>query len=118
MKSPRSARGLAARLAAPELLLSSKPTQTAASSSGVKPTNQASRWPLVVPVFPPPARRSLPAIARVRRALVDHAAHERHHHVGDLGLQRRRSCAAGCASSPIARIDTGWPTMPPLAKVA
>ena len=32
--------------------LSSKPTQTTVSSSGVKPTNQASRRSLVVPVLP------------------------------------------------------------------
>src|SRR5688500_20125748 len=33
-------------------VLSSKPTQTAVSSSGVKPTNQASRGSLVVPLLP------------------------------------------------------------------
>ena len=47
----------------PSFFMSSKPTQTAASRSGVKPTNQASRWPFDVPVLPAAGRRSLPAIA-------------------------------------------------------
>ena len=43
--------------------MSSKPTQTAARRSGVKPTNQASRWPFEVPVLPAAGRCSLPATA-------------------------------------------------------
>ena len=59
--------------------LSSKPTQTTVSSSGVKPTNQASRRSLVVPVLPA-ASSVKPAAARRRAgAFVEHAAH----HVGD-----------------------------------
>src|SRR3954471_704759 len=47
--------------------LSSKPTHTTVSSSGVKPANQASRRSLVVPVFPAassvkPAERALAAV--------------------------------------------------------
>ena len=47
----------------PSFFMSSKPTHTAASRSGVKPTNQASRWSFEVPVLPAAGRRSLPAIA-------------------------------------------------------
>ena len=36
----------------PSGVLSSMPTQTTVRSSGVKPTNQASRWSLVVPDLP------------------------------------------------------------------
>jgi len=36
----------------PSGVLSSMPTHTTVSSSGVKPTNQASRWSLVVPDLP------------------------------------------------------------------
>ena len=46
--------------------LSSKPTQTTVSSSGVKPTNQASRRSLVVPVLPA-ASSVKPAAARAGR---------------------------------------------------
>ena len=42
--------------------LSSKPTQTTVSSSGVKPTNHASRRSLVVPVLP--AASSVKPVAR------------------------------------------------------
>ena len=48
----------------PSFFMSSKPTQTAQSRSGVKPTNQASRWPLDVPVLPAAGRRRRPAAAR------------------------------------------------------
>ena len=74
--------------------LSSKPTQTTVSSSGVKPTNHASRRSLVVPVLPA-ASSVKPARARAGAgAFVEHAAH----HVGDekrrVGPRDRR--AAGC----------------------
>ena len=49
--------------------LSSKPTQTTVSSSGVKPTNQASRRSLVVPVLPAGIEREPGARARRRRCL-------------------------------------------------
>ena len=101
----------------PSFFMSSKPTHTAASRSGVKPTNQASRWPFEVPVLPAAGRRSLPATARVRGPLVDHAAHQRHHDVGDLGLQRRAPAAPAAAprrpargSTPAARRCRRWRT--------
>ena len=47
--------------------LSSKPTQTTVSSSGVKPTNQASRRSLVVPVLP--AASSVKPVARALAAV-------------------------------------------------
>ena len=40
----------------PSAWLSSSPTQTTVSSSGVKPTNHASRRSLVVPVLPAASR--------------------------------------------------------------
>ena len=39
--------------------MSSNPTHTPATRSGVKPTNQASRWLLVVPVLPAAGRFNL-----------------------------------------------------------
>src|SRR5207244_11804136 len=48
--------------------LSSKPTQTTVSNSGVKPTNHASRRSLVVP--------DLPAASSVKSAAPDHAMPE------------------------------------------
>ena len=58
--------------------LSSKPTQTTVSSSGVKPTNQASRRSLVVPVLPaassvkpmPRAPAPVPSLMTLRIMLV------------------------------------------------
>ena len=77
--------------------LSSKPTQTTVRSSGVKPTNQASRRSLVVPVLPA-ASSVKPGAARAGAgAFVEDAAH----HVGDevrrVGPRDRPS--AGCAAS-------------------
>jgi hypothetical protein len=51
----------------PRIWLSSSPTQTTASSSGVKPTNQASRRSFVVPVLP--AASSAKPAARAEAAV-------------------------------------------------
>ena len=101
----------------PSFFMSSKPTQTAASRSGVKPTNQASRWSVRGAGL---ARRRAPQLARdrgVRGPLVDHAAHQRHHDVGDLGLQRRRQlrrrlrlAAQRADRAPAARRCRRWRT--------
>ena len=71
--------------------LSSKPTQTTVSRSGVKPTNHASRRSLVVPLLPA-ASNVNPAARACAGALVEHAAH----HVGDeiRRIRRARPCAA------------------------
>ena len=51
----------------PRLRLSSKPTNTPATTWGVKPTNQALRYSLVVPVLPPTGRFSTRAEVAVPR---------------------------------------------------
>ena len=100
--------------------LSSNPTQTTVSSSGVKPTNQASRRSLVVPVLPA-ASSVKPARARAGAgALVHHAAHHVGHEerrvrprdlprrwslafLGDVlaAARDRAGCAAAAASTPM-----------------
>ena len=63
----------------PSAWLSSRPTQTTVNSSGVKPTNHASRRSLVVPVLPAASRLNPEARTRGAGAFAQHAAH----HVGD-----------------------------------
>ena len=87
----------------PSAWLSSKPTQTTVSSSGVKPTNQASRRSLVVPVLPAASSAKPDGARGGAGALVDDAAH----HVGDEERRVRPGDApaparamARCSSCP------------------
>ena len=73
--------------------MSSKPTQTTVSSSGVKPTNQASRRSFVVPRLAGGVEREAGGARAGAGALVEHAAH----HVRD---EERRVGARDALRAP------------------